>query len=258
MASADADIANKIGTTVSKYVSQYTSNNHLIADRFPQGLDQRTCRSYLMSFMAGVEKHVTLDVAHFRQYAMSCHRLYNSEEINDVYDALDDLNFSAEDDVDIQAAINTLHGFKFEGEDAVVFVSYLSIAIMCNNLGIEHTRIRRAAQAKGIPVEEVNDSAFGSMDACGKVTVAVGVVTSVVDVIFEVLDIVDVVEQSKAMCDKLDGPIKQCHKDNYDGMKKASIEYQAALAKKKASPAKYGCDVLSWIFFVITRSYFAM
>ena len=66
---------------------------------------------------------------------------------------------------------------------------------------------------------------------------AVAVIMSVVDVIFEVIDIVDVVEQCKAMCDKLEGPIKQSYKDFNDGMKKASIQYQAALAKKKASPA---------------------
>jgi len=237
LTSADEDIAKKIGTKVSKYVTQYKLNNDLIVSKAPKGLDARTCRANLMQFMAGVEKNGTLDAAHFRQYASSCRRLFDSEEINDVYDALDKLNLSAKDDDDIEAFVGTLAGFKFPDKFAVDIVRSFCIAIMVYKLKIATTKIAKIAKAKGISVEEVDESAFEVMDACGKFVAVVAVIMSVVDVIFEILDIVDVVKQCKAMCDKLDGPIKQSYKDYFDGMKKASIQYQAAIAKKKASLA---------------------
>ena len=169
MASADADIAKKIGTKVSNYVTQYTSNNDLIANKVPEGLDHRTCRSYLMQFMAGVEKNGTLDAAHFRQYASSCRRLFDSEEINDVYDALDKLNFSDKDDDDVHAFIRTLEGFEFTDMYALNIVRNVSIAIMFHNLRIARTRIAKAAaEAPKIPVDQVDESAFEFMDACGE------------------------------------------------------------------------------------------
>lgn len=69
------------------------------------------------------------------------------------------------------------------------------------------------------------------MDAVGKFVAVVAVVMSVVDTVLEVLDIVDVVEQTKKMCDELNGSIKDNYKAYFNGIKAASLQYKAAIAE---------------------------
>merc|ERR1712232_1546497 len=88
---ADADVAGKIDANVFTYVNTWKKNNNLIASKAVADMDTATCRSNLMQFMASVERHTTLTAETFRQYAETARRLFNSSEINNVYDAHDKL-----------------------------------------------------------------------------------------------------------------------------------------------------------------------
>jgi len=243
----DTDISANISEAVNDYVEQYKSNNNIIASKAPAGLDTRTCRAYLMQFTADVQRRAgKLDAATFRKYAESARLLYNSDEINKVYDALDELNLSEKTDADVKKFMDVLAGFKPpQGvQIAKELLTGVSILIMFNKLKIANKTIEVTARDAGIPVEEVNTTAFEAMDAVGKFATAVAVVMSVIDVIFDVLDIVDVVEQCKQMCDKIQGPIKASYLAYFNGIRDASKQYKAAITPagwtEKSNVAEYG------------------
>ncbi|KAI1324720.1 hypothetical protein F5Y16DRAFT_380191 [Xylariaceae sp. FL0255] len=233
LTTVDVDISAQITPNVDLYVVQYKANNNLIAAKAPKGLDTRTCRSLLMQFLAQVQRNNgKLDADGVRQWASSARKLYNSDEINDVYDALDALNLSKKSDADIQQFFDFLKGVEYPSTELSI-VRNFSIAIMVYKLKIANNTIAENAKAAGFDVSEVESSSFGMLDAVGKFVAVVAIAMSVVDVVFNILDIVDVVEQTKEMCDKLDGTIKQSYKDYFNGIKTASQQYNAAIAQTK-------------------------
>lgn len=154
LATVDTDISAKINQNVDLYVIQYKANNDLIVSKAPKGLDTRECRSILMQFTAQVHKNNgTLDVAGFRKYAESARILYNSTEINDVYDALDKLNLSAKSDADVQQFMGFIKGLNFD-TTTMAIVRNVSISIMAYKLRIANKTIAENAKAAGLEVEE--------------------------------------------------------------------------------------------------------
>ena len=232
LTTVDTDISSKINENVKNYVAQYKKNNNLIASKAPKGLDTQTCRANLMQFMADVQRRAKkLDAATFRTYAESARLLFNSDEINKVYDALDELNLSAKTDADVQKFMRVLAGFK-PPQGVVIakeLLTGISIMIMFYKLRIANNTIKATAKAAGIPLEEVDASAFGVMDAVGKFVTVVAVVMSVVDVIFDIFDIVDVVKQCEKMCNELQGGIKQSYLNYFNGIRDASKKYKVAI-----------------------------
>jgi hypothetical protein len=237
LTSVDADISAQINSPVSDYVAKYKQNNNLIASKAPVGLDTRTCRGLLLQFLAQVQRNTTLDVGTFKQYAESARRLYNSDEINAVYDALDTLNLSQKTDADVKKFMDFLAGFTFPGKTEISMVQNACIAIMFYKLKIANATIREQAEAAGLPVEEVDATAFGAMDAVGKFIAVVAVVMSVADVVFEILDIENVVTQCEKMCDQLNGPIKQSYLDYFNGIKTSARAYKAAIQPDSGNSA---------------------
>lgn len=228
LTTVDTDISALISDKVKNYISIYKSNNDLIASKAPKGLDTRTCRSNLLQFMAEVQRNTTLDASNFRMYAGSARLLYNSDEINKVYDALDTLNLSKRTDADVAKFMNVLAGLDYP-KTALSIVRNFSIVIMFNRLGVAQKTIETQAKAAGIPVEEVEASAFGTMSAGARFVTVVAVLMSIIDVFFQVLDIVDVVQQCKRMCDELNGPIRDSYKSYFNGIKVAAALYKAAI-----------------------------
>ena len=228
LTTADTDISALINPSVSDYIAKYKQNNNLIASKAPAGLDTRTCRGLLLQFLAQVQRQTTLDASSFKTYAESARRLYNSPEINAVYDALDTLNLSQKTDADVKEFMNVLAGLDYPKTE-LSMVRGFCIAIMFYKLRIANATIKTQAEAAGLPVEEVEASAFATLDAVGKFITVVAVIMSVVDVVFEVLDIVDVVEQCDKMCDQLNGPIKDSYTSYFNGIKTAAQQYKAAI-----------------------------
>jgi hypothetical protein len=233
----DTDISSQISPDVNNYVVQYKANNNLIVSKAPAGLDTKTCRSLLMQFMTVVQRqHGTIDAATFRQYAESARIVYNSTQIAKVYDALDTLNLSARSDADVQAFMGVLSGLNYPSGQ-MALVRNFAIGIMYYKLKIANNTIENCAKAAGLPVEEVESSAFGMMDAVGKFVTVVAVVMSVVDIVLNIIDIVDVVQQCDKMCDELNSTIKDSYKTYFNGIKTASQQYKAAIAATPAAPA---------------------
>lgn len=232
LTTVDVDISSQINPSVADYVRKYKENNNLIVGKAPKGLDIRTCRASLMQFMGEIQrKSGKLDAAIFKTYAESARIVYNSDEINKVYDALDELNLSAKSDADVKKFMNVLAGLRLppNAQFGLTLVRGLSIMCMFYNLKIANATIKAQAEEAGIPVEEVKTSAFEAMDAVGKFVAGVVIVMSVVDVVLNILDIVDVVDQCKKMCDQLNGPIKTSYKSYFNSIKSASQQYRAAI-----------------------------
>lgn len=227
----DDDISARISPKVTDYITKYKANNSLIASKAPAGLDTTRCRSILMQFMAKVErKHQTLDTDTFKKYAESARVLFKSDEIQAVYDALDNLNLSDRSDAEVKKFLSFLKGLKFDST-ALTIIRSVSIIIMAYKLNIANSTIKDCAKAAGLEVAEVESSAFRMMDAMGKFVTVVAIAMSVVDTVLNVLDIIDVVQQTKEMCTKLDGSIKQSYKDYFNGIKTAAKKYQEAMAE---------------------------
>ena len=230
--SADTDISAQISPDVNSYVTAYKQNNNLIISKAPKGLDTQTCRSNLMQFMAVVQrKSGKLDAATFRQYAESARIVYNGDEINKVYDALDELNLSAKTDADIKKFMNTLNGYVPPAGAAFgkAIVTNVSLGLLGYKLKIANAKIKSMAEEQGIPPEEVDTSAFAQMDMWGKFAAGVTVIMSVIDVVLNIIDIVDVVEQCKTMCDKLNGDIRTSYLSYFNSIRDASAKYREAV-----------------------------
>ena len=235
----DVDIASKIDSKVYTYVADYKKNNNLISSQSPKGLDLQQSRSNLMQFMAQVERRFQnqggLTVENFKRLAASARLAFDSDEINKVYDALDELNLSPKLQEDVNKLMNTLKGLDFKGEaiakEAVMLVQGISISIAAKKLNVAKEKITTAAEEAEIPVEEFESSAFSMMDAVGKFAVGVAVAMSVVDVVMNIIDIVDIVEQSKKMVDELNDTIKPSYKQFFDGIKASSKAYNEAISK---------------------------
>lgn len=232
LTTVDLDIASKIDDNVNSYVKKYKENNNLIISKAPKGLDTKQCRSILMQFMTEVHRRSKkLDAVTMRKYAESARILYHSDEINKIYDALDELNLSDKKDTDVKKFMKVLKGFKIP-QGAVLakeIITGVSIAILAYKMKIAKETIKKTAEAEDIPVEEVETNAFEAMDAVGKVTGVVVVLMSVIDIVLDILDIVDIVKQTSKMCDKLDGEIKENYKSYFNGIKEASIQYNKAI-----------------------------
>jgi hypothetical protein len=227
----DTDISAKIGTKVNDYITQYKANNILIASKAPSGLDNTRCRSILMQFMAKVErKHQTLDTDTFKKYAESARILFKSDEIEAVYEALDNLNLSDRSDADVKKFLSFLKGLQFDST-ALTIIRSVSIIIMAYKLNIANSTIKECAKAAELEVSEVESSAFGMMDAVGKFVAVIAIAMAVVDTVLNVIDIIDVVQQTEEMCTKLDGSIKQNYKDYFNGIKTAAKKYNEAMAE---------------------------
>ncbi|CAK7236264.1 hypothetical protein SBRCBS47491_009580 [Sporothrix bragantina] len=229
----DTDIASQINPSVSKYVAAYKKNNDIVAAKQAKGMDGQTCRSILLQFMAQIESTGgTLDVPTFKKYANSARKLYESQEINDVYDALDKLNMSAKSDEDVKKCIDSLKGFTFGGGTALTIVRYTSVGIMANRLNVATKKLAQYNEIAEFVGAETETSLFKMMDCWGKFFAGIAVVASVADAILEILDIVEVVEQTKKMVDDLNGRIKTSYKSYFDGIKQAAQLYNEAAKKK--------------------------
>jgi hypothetical protein len=227
--SIDNDIAEDVGPDATTYIDKFKENNNLIASKAAKGTDVRHCRANLMQFLAEVEKRETLTADSFRKYAHAARKLYEGEEINKIYDALDKLNFSDKTDNDVKDLMDVLADLKVVPFE-LSLVTGISVAIMFNKLNVAQKTIKSMAKEAGVPVEEVGVSAFNTMDAVGKFVTGAAVLMSLVDVFLQVLDIVDAVEKYKSVCDQIENKYKPGYLAYWTGLPEASKLYKKAIA----------------------------
>ncbi|KAH6681062.1 hypothetical protein F5X68DRAFT_234181 [Plectosphaerella plurivora] len=244
----DDDIAAKISPQVNNYIQKYKKNNDLIAAKAPAGLDSKQCRSYLMQFMAQAQRHSadkkTLNIDGFRKWTESARMLYDSAEIQKVYDALDEVNLGAKTAADAEKCLVVIKSLGLP-VTLMKLTQGLAVWVMVKKLNVARAEIRQAAENLDLEktrdtweIEETEPSAFKSMDAVGKFAAGIVIIVSVVDIFLNIFDIIDVVKQSKDICDKLSGPIKQNYMDYFGSIQEASKMYNAAIAEATAVPPK--------------------
>ncbi|KAL2881649.1 hypothetical protein SGCOL_002795 [Colletotrichum sp. CLE4] len=227
MTTVDDDIATLVGPTVSRYITAYKANNKIVAAQQATGMTGQTCRSILLQFMAQIEMSGgKLDVATFKQYANSARKLFDSKEITDVYDALDNLNMSSKN-----TSIPS-KGFTFGGSTALTIVRISSIGIMANRMKVATKRLAQYNDIAEFVGADKETSVFKMMDCWGKFFAGIAVIASVADAVLQILDIIEVVEQTKKLVDELNGTIKKSYKDFFGGIKNAAKQYNEAITKK--------------------------
>ncbi|KAF8307320.1 hypothetical protein DL93DRAFT_2088042 [Clavulina sp. PMI_390] len=229
---ADADIAAGINPKVSQYVSAFKANNSMVADKRPRGMDAPTCRSILLQFMAHIElAGAKLDVATFKQYAESARTLFNSKEIEAVYNALDKLNLSAKSDDDLKKCKDSIKGFSFGGTVALHIVRTVSFIGMAKSLSNAGKKLAKNKELDDL-LEFKQESAFKMMGSWGKFFAAITVIASVADAILDIFDIAAVLEQTKKMVDELNGDIKTNYKEFFNSIRSAAEHYNDAMKNK--------------------------
>lgn len=235
---ADNNISHEIGSNVHDYITHYKKNNTLIAAKAPAGLDARICRSHLFQFMGAIErKEKKLDARIFRLYAESARLLFHSDEINKVYNALDELNFSKKTDDDVKRCIDIIKNINIPPDAIYAFniILPLSFSIMIYKLKISMNTIKKQSEEVGIPAEEVSPCSFEVMDAIGRFATVITITLNMVDIFLAILDIVAVIQQCKELCDKINGVIRVNYKAYYNGIKLASNEYKKAIKNYRES-----------------------
>ena len=233
---ADDDIAKLVNPTVTAYVKAYKDNNDTIKSQAPKGFGTQQCRSILYEFMALIEADgKPLDTFHFKKYANSAKRFYNSEEIQEAYDALDNLNLSdgSKDDI-IEAmgklkVLSSMSGPKTAAPDG--FLEGISLGIFRNRLKLAKKTVEAAAEEAEFGEFTIRSpGAFEALDALGKFALGVAVLVAVVDTVFEILDIVDIVKQTDELLTALRGKFKQFYLEYFKGMSDASQQYASGRA----------------------------
>ncbi|XP_066923899.1 uncharacterized protein [Clytia hemisphaerica] len=142
------------------------------------------------------------------------------------------LNMSNKAEGEVQKFTDKLAGLKIKDHGALFIVHGASLAFALNILGVAKDILQRCAEASELPLEEIDNSAFGMMDAYGKFAAGVAIILSVVDVILKILDIKKVVQQSKKMVDELNQNIKPDYKEFFRGIKNAAKAYNDAISSK--------------------------
>jgi len=167
-------------------------------------------------------------------YANSCRVVLKDEDsINKVYDALDTINLSGQNasDAEIGEVLDQLQNFA-QLPETFTILKCVCVGYMVVSLLLVSKRINKIAKSKGMKVEELETTAIKEMETLEKVSVVIGCMVSVVDTIFQIYDIVKVVEQSKKMVDKINGPIKQNYLDFFNGIRDSARAYVAAINEK--------------------------
>ncbi len=252
----DTNIAKKItNPDVLNYVEKYKANNSHIAAIAGKGLSQKECRSFLFQFIGEIEKHSKtsdISIEKFRKFAASARRLHNSEEIEDVYNALDDLNLSDGTPEDIDEFMRKFISFKAPAivEGGVQMLQGISLMILSRN-GYPMAKVKASARKQldisveeGLMTEEeaaelleeaISESAAKKMGSVGKFCAAVVIIVSVVDIFIQIYAIKDAIGQCNKMVDELNKTVKPGYIEFYKSIRESATEYKAAMEAAKKS-----------------------
>ncbi|EFP97794.1 hypothetical protein [Vibrio caribbeanicus] len=249
---ADTDISKKINSDVLHYIEKYKKNNNLIVSKAPAGLDTQACRSSLLQFIGEIEKKgekATPDL--FRQYASSARVVFKSDEINQVKDALDELNFSDKSKEDVTKFMKVLADLPVSTtftRQVLTFTQGISLSIALRNLKMQQNTIQECAEAAGLPLEEVDSSALKMMDSSAKFALGISAILTVVNVVLDIINLIDVVKQCNKMVDELNGSMRENYKKFFNQIKDASKAYNEAISgaddNKLTPPNKASKDSL--------------
>lgn len=227
----DVTLASKMGSNVKAYITKYKANNKIIVEQATE-LDKNMCRSYLMQFMANVQRKATsFDVATFRRFARAARIMYNSKQIQAVYAQLDKYVLGNKNDDDTTALMKVTAQFLDDLHMPSDYSCLITGEVLSTMLSAKVTpeHISKVARRVGYPIEEVDDAAVSISESVGTFTAVVGVVLGIVNSVLIIINIVDVVHQYDKWIAELDGPIRKHYKDFYNGLCASSKKYRKAV-----------------------------
>jgi hypothetical protein len=124
------------------------------------GLDVKSCKAILMQFIGGISKKedkIIIDSKTFKKYAGSARIIYNHEDINKVYDALNGLDSSPKSEKDVKKCMDTITNLNFSATESSI-VQNLTIGVMSWKIGVPDKAITTQAKEVGLASEIVESS----------------------------------------------------------------------------------------------------
>ena len=224
LASADQDIADKMGGACAQYIDLTKKNNNYIAASSPKGLTPHTARSYLYNFMDYISRNGGVGLANFRKYIEVARKTYADANISKIYDILDEFTLSGEHGEEkIKEALQKMKATGIDTQ-SLQFARNFTYAIWVYKMNISANAINRAAAGANVPPEEAEVGVLENMDNVGKAMAAFTIVISVVDAALNVYNIVKTVErynENVKLFAQARGQYKEFYKHLYD----ASVKY---------------------------------
>ncbi len=226
LASADQDIADKMGGVCKDYVDAFKKNNNYIKASSPAGLTPQKSRSYLYNYMDYLSNHAPggVTLANFKKYIEVARKTKDDKNIQKIYDILDTFSLSNQGPQEIKDALKKINASGLNTQ-CVVMIRGFTYAIWLYKMNVSVKNLKAAAKEAGIPPEEAETSVFENMDTLGKATAALTIVISIVDAALNVYNIVETIERYQAN-QKVFTDAREQYKDYYKKLYDASVKYQ--------------------------------
>ena len=223
LASADQDIADKMGGCCAKYIDLTKRNNSYIAASSPKGLMPHTARSYLYKFIDYVSRNGGVGLANFRKYIEVARLTKDDANISKIYKILDDFPLSGDHGEEkIKEALKKMKATGINTQYLKMVMSFVFFIWMGKMKVSAHVTNRTAIEAE-VP-EEAEVGVLENMDTLEIAMNAFTILKSVVDAFLNVYNIVKTVERYKEnikVFAEARGQYKEFYKHLYD----ASVKY---------------------------------
>jgi hypothetical protein len=225
----DFKIAEDMGETVKNYMVTYKRNNETIAEKGSLRISTTECRVYLLQFMFEIySKKGQFDVATFRKWAHSARLVYDSKEVKDIQDALNNVSKSK----DPEDAIHTLGKFIASNNDqpSTSLVVGLAFLTMSYYHKIETNQLKIVAEEKGIPSEYLSTNGFATRTTVEHLIDNLVVTRKIVSQVLTMCEIKHVVDQIGAWDTALLGGthFQENYRKYFYNLNHASISFNVA------------------------------
>jgi len=247
MQSADADIADKIGSDsdVATWIKLYKVNNKLNSNltRLFDDKPHKEARKIIFECMAGIEargEELTLDS--FRYHAEWCKLLWKNPHKDIVTNAYNKLESSSRSSQDVEDCLKALQNYGFTFLERATQPTFFSMTIyfLTKDFNVTEDAIRICVDKGMLPESVLYDSILeaGKLVGRGSTRVLAGIsgIFSVLDMFFEVYEIVEAVKQANKIKASISHMRKGYH-DYFKNIKDGALEYNntVVLFHKKGS-----------------------
>lgn len=234
MNTIDSDIAARIGSNTDGFIKKYKANNNLIASK-GINISAIECRTYLFQFMVEVHRRAgKLDTETFKRYAACARTVYDSDEIQKIYDAIKVLEQSGKKEEDVATFMLVLEGFNLPGNTLAEthIVRGFAVAHMIHNLEIDNDTIRTIALSNNILLDNVSGEALSAVNAMRQYAEGGLILFSVVDIVCAISCIVDIIEQTYKLVYAIEDDLTPKYVLFFKQVYDASQAYNAAISLK--------------------------
>jgi len=236
MATIDEDIAANISEDVTNWVTKFKENNVVLAAKSGSAVDGPHSRAILLKFITAiVHADGSIDNQKFKDYAESCSQLLaDTEKIDAIYQALDNININGLDATDDDIAdVLTKTSIFTDYDYKMLMVKAVVLPFMNISLKINHKRVKKIVEDRDINFEfgEKGHKLFReSMNQVEAFCVFLGILVTILDIVLTVANIGQVTKKCNEIVDKLNNDIKKHYKDFFNGIRTAALGYAAAIA----------------------------